>query len=53
MSRTSNSHKLALQQAIGGSPIELPVIELDCANTNMNAEKGKEDAKKPLYIKRI
>lgn len=54
MSRTMNSHKLTLQQTVGGSPSELPIIELECTtNTDMNVERRKEDAKKPLYIKRI
>jgi hypothetical protein len=53
MSRASNSRKLALQQAAGGSTMELPVIELESTNTDVDIEKGKEDAKEPLYIKRV
>lgn len=54
MSQTTNSHKLTLEQAVESSPSELPIIELECTtNTDMNVERRKEDAKKPLYIKRI
>jgi len=53
MSRASNSRKLALQQTADGSTMELPVIELESTNIDVDIEKGKEDAKKPLYIKRV
>jgi len=52
MSRASN-YKLVLND-IADSPVtEFPIIELECSSTDRNVNKRKEDAKKPLYIRRV
>ena len=52
MSRASNS-KLVLNDLADCPVTEFPVIELECSTTDRNVNKRKEDAKKPLYIKRV
>ncbi len=52
MSRSSNS-KLKRSEEVDGSLEELPIVELEFADADMSPEKKKEDARKPLYIKRV
>ncbi len=52
MSHSSNS-KLKRSEEVDSSLEELPIVELEFANTDMSSEKKKEDARKPLYFKRV
>jgi len=52
MSRASN-YKLVLNDLADGPVTEFPIIELECSSTDRNVNKRKEDAKKPLYIRRV
>jgi hypothetical protein len=33
--------------------LEFPIIELEISENDRSAEKRKDDARKPLYIKRV
>jgi hypothetical protein len=52
MSRVSN-YKLVLNDLADDPVAEFPIIESECSSTDRNANKRKEDAKKPLYIRRV
>ena len=52
MSRASN-YKLVLNDLAEGPVAEFAIIELECSSTDRNTNKRKEDAKKPLYIRRV
>ena len=50
-SRTKN--KLPLQLVTDSSKVQTIVITVDSANPNELTAKGKEEAGKPLYLKRV
>ncbi len=53
MSNNSKPRKIPVQLTADGFIMERPVISATCSDANLSVDKKKEDAEKPLYIKRV